>query len=125
MRVLDVFTAACAILSQTVEDSEELAVLTPAWLGVLMRECLPNENMLRRQEGKEELTALPLVASGTDTAPLPFHEEIAGTAMVYGLAAFFFLDDENTYMHNYYRSLYVQALGEMTRAEDGVVEDLY
>lgn len=48
LTAMEIFTTACSYISQTVEDSEDIIGFAPAWLNVLLAECLETENTLRR-----------------------------------------------------------------------------
>ena len=50
LTAMEIFTTACSYISQTVEDSEDIIGFAPAWLNVLLAECLETENTLRRMD---------------------------------------------------------------------------
>ena len=52
LTAMEIFTTACSYISQTVEDSEDIIGFAPAWLNVLLAECLETENTLRRMDGQ-------------------------------------------------------------------------
>lgn len=124
MTATEVFALAAGYLTQSVEDSEDLAPFVPGWLNVLLAECLPTENQLRRFEGQDELPAAPRVTAETMGAPLPYHEDILRTALPYGLASDFYRDDDNYYCQDF-RARYIAALGDVLRTRGEAVRDVY
>lgn len=114
-----------AFLSQTEEESGELMEFSPGWLTVLCAESLDAENSIRRQRGAEELQLPPKVLPETMDKELPFDERICRIALPYGLAAFYYGDDDNDYRAADYRARYINALAEIKKAAFEEIKDVY
>ena len=125
MTANDVFKTAAAYLSQTVEDSAEVAEFVPEWLNVLLAECLPVENMLRRFDGALQLQAAPRITTETMDAEIPYHDTLLCIALPYGLAVNLFRDDDNDYRANEYQGKYNNALFEAQRVRPERIRDVY
>mgnify|MGYP006966405302 CR=1 FL=1 len=52
---MEIFTTACSYISQTVEDSEDIIGFAPAWLNVLLAECLETETHCGVWTGRQSL----------------------------------------------------------------------
>ena len=87
LTAMEIFTTACSYISQTVEDSEDIIGFAPAWLNVLLAECLETENTLRRMDGQAELEEAPRVSGETMSMEIPYHEALTRIALPYGLAS--------------------------------------
>ncbi|MEG2931792.1 MAG: hypothetical protein RR825_08385, partial [Ruthenibacterium sp.] len=120
---MEIFKTAAAYLSQSVEDSEDLAPFVLPWLNVLLAESLPTENGMREAEGEIALAKAPVLLTLNDT--IPYHDEIACIALAYGLASDFCRDDDNDYRVSDFRARYVNALNEATRGTQNLVRDVY
>ena len=121
----DIFATAAAYLSQSVEDSEDLAPFVPLWLNVLLAECLPYENMLRTQQGMEPLAEAPRLTQDAMDADIPYREVILRTALPYGLASEFWRDDDNDYRTQDFRAKYISALADLQKATPEPIADVY
>ena len=121
----DIFDSAAVYLTQTREDSDDLAAFVPLWLNVLLEECLPYENQLRRMAGQEALEKAPRVTAETMGETIPYQESILRTALPYGLASDFWRDDDNDYRANDFRAKYVSALNDLLRTEGEPIRDVY
>lgn len=87
LTAMEIFTTACSYISQTVEDSEDITGFAPAWLNVLLAECLETENTLRRMDGQAELEEAPRVSGETMSMEIPYHDALTRIALPYGLAS--------------------------------------
>ena len=125
MTANDIFKTACSYLSQTVEDSEDLAGLAPVWLSALLAESLPWENALRQYQGLPALAAAPVVESLDQT--LDWRPALVRVALPYGLAAQRYLEEDDDYSARAQdmRGRYVNALAEALRLRPGEVRDVY
>ncbi|MDO5602817.1 MAG: hypothetical protein Q4G07_08615 [Oscillospiraceae bacterium] len=116
---------AMGILSQTEEESEELMEFSPGWLTILCAESLGTENRIRRQRGEPVLNAPPLIGKADMDKELGYSEELCRIALAYGMAAFYYADDDNDYRAADYRARYVNALQEAEKAGFENIEDVY
>lgn len=126
MLASDIFAKAVAYLSQSPEESEDLAQFTPHWLDLLVMEALPYENTRRRYLADPllpELDTAPTI-TGLDT-DIPFGDEICRVALPYGLASQFFIDDAEDYRAQDFRARFIAALQDSQRIRSESVVDLY
>ena len=112
---MEIFTTACSYISQTVEDSEDIIGFAPAWLNVLLAECLETENTLRRMDGQAELEEAPRVSGETMNREIPYHDALTRIALPYGLASDVYRDADDNYRVKKFRDLYIAALEEAVR----------
>ena len=115
LTAMEIFTTACSYISQTVEDSEDIIGFAPAWLNVLLAECLETENTLRRMDGQAELEEAPRVSG----------DALTRIALPYGLASDVYRDADDNYRVKKFRDLYIAALEEAVRGEAETVVDVY
>lgn len=125
MTAADIFKTACGYLSQTPEESDDVAGFAPGWLNVLLAESFEAENALRRADGMPELAAVPFVSTDTMREKIPYHDVITRIALPYGLASDLERDAEDDYRVNLFRNMYVAALEEAARSVPEPVEDAY
>ncbi len=121
----EIFETALSYISQTSEESEDIAVFAPLWLNVLLAECFEVENTLRKSKGLSQLTEVPKVTAETMDIEIPYQAELVRIALPYGLASDIYRDDEDNYRVKKFRDLYISALEEATRCTMTVVEDVY
>lgn len=119
----DIYTAALAFLAEGPDVDPDLKLYSLPWLNILLAECLAVENSIRQAGGEKALPSAPMLESLTEE--IPYSEPIVRTALPYGLASFFYLDDGNDYRAEDFRARYVSALNEAQKYLDGAVEDLY
>lgn len=125
LTAMEIFTTACSYISQTVEDSEDIIGFAPAWLNVLLAECLETENTLRRMDGQAELEEAPRVSGETMSMEIPYHDALTRIALPYGLASDVYRDADDNYRVKKFRDLYIAALEEAVRGEGETVVDAY
>nr|WP_302958520.1 hypothetical protein [Ruthenibacterium lactatiformans] len=125
LTAMEIFTTACSYISQTVEDSEDIIGFAPAWLNVLLAECLETENTLRRMDGQAEFEEAPRVSGETMSMEIPYHEALTRIALPYGLASDVYRDADDNYRVKKFRDLYIAALEEAVRGEGETVVDVY
>lgn len=119
------FDTACAYISQTASDTDDLLPFVPMWLNVLLAESLDAENALRRFDGAPELERAPMISEGKMLEEIAYHDAIVRIALPYGLAREIFRDDENEYRAGLFDSKYVYALAESMRVAGERVVDAY
>ena len=122
----DIFRKACALISQTTEDSPELESFSPDWLDIWLVEALSFENARRRYEAdpaRPVLATAPVVAKMDDV--VPYDDEICRVALPYAMACQFYIDDENEYRAQDFRARFVNALADTQKLREGIVRDVY
>ena len=125
MTAQDVFKMACALIAQVPEDSMDLKTFSDSWLNILLEEALPYENSIRKSQGKEILINAPIITQDNFNNEIDLDIKILKLAMPYGLASFFYRDDENEYVSGDYRIRFINALNEITPIEVIQVKDCY
>lgn len=144
MTAKELFDLALGCLPAAPGDEAAFAPRAPAWLNVLLAEALAYENMLREyacEEGHNDAgsrkNAEGILAVSTaeqlDTAPqiealsdeVPYAAAICVPALVWGLAARMFAEDENEAKAQEMRNRYVVALHEAVKVAEGKVMDVY
>lgn len=125
MTAAEIFKTACSYLSQTVEESDDVAGFAPGWLNVLLAESFETENALRRADGMPELAEVPFIRTETMQKEIPYHDVLTRIALPYGLASDLERDAEDDYRVNLFRNMYVVALEEAARCVPEPVEDMY
>lgn len=126
MKAREIFDLAAGCLSEEPAQCEALKAHAPGWLGVLCAEALPYENILREygaDPARTPLDAPPALESLDDE--VPYAAAICVPALVWGLAAQMFLDDESDARAQDFRNRYVIALHEAVKIAEGRVIDLY
>ena len=121
MTANELFTLALSFLSEKPPGSvQEYAI---GWLNILLSECLKYENAIRRSRGEEELEKAPLLQNFEEE--IPYCDEILMSALPYGLASFFYVDDENDFRAENNRARYISALDDLTILSPVPIEDVY
>lgn len=113
MTVNDVYTAALSILSETPGNSETTASFAPLWVNLLLSECFPAENQVRKMNNIEILEEIPTVSALTDTIP---YQPVFLRPLVYGLASFLYIDDDDDHRSTLFRNRYIEAVSEAAKA---------
>lgn len=119
----EIFKRASAFIYEQPGDAEDSQRFSVDFLNVLLIEALPYENSIRRFEGKEELTNAPQIKGLSED--IPYHDEIAGLALPYGLVSPLFEEDLDNYRGQMYRNRYIQALYDSQKFTTDAVEDVY
>jgi len=119
----DVYTIALSFLSESTQETNDVGQFALGWLNLLLQEALPYENAWRQANGRKVLEKAPLLTSFRDE--LPFYDGITRVALPYGLASYFFMDDDNDYRAQDFRGRYVNALWEALPYPQSSVEDVY
>lgn len=123
MTANEIYTLALSFLSETPAGNETLEALAPGWISLLLQEALDQENLLRRFDGEKELTAAPQIRDLGEE--IDYHPSILRVALPYGLASFFYIDDENDYRAQDFRARYISALEDTTRLREEPIVDCY
>lgn len=128
MTVKQLFDEARAILSIEESDQDDLTPFASQWMNIVFREVLPTENYVRTYKGIAPL-AVPFQVDGWTGNPpstvIPYQDEITSTALVYGLAAQFYIYDNNKYFAQDFRNRFIVALNEAGRTRPEMIIDVY
>ncbi len=87
-----------------------------------MQEALPYENMIRRKSGKVARALAPRITSEQMSEEVDFSEELCRVALPYGVAAYYWQDEGDSYRAADYRQRFIIALGEAVGG--GYVHDI-
>ena len=137
-----IYNMALSNTSQTVADSDtDVEVFATQHLTTLLNESLKYENSIRRRrkydwemDGKppitpaeaalmEELKESPIISNLDDD--VPYAQTLCVNALVNGLTAFLWLDDENPYNQQEFRNRYAFALNEAEQFIPDMVHTVY
>ena len=123
MKAYDIYKRTCALMfEEEGADSAFEEKFCPI-LSALLSECLPYENSSREFSGKERLAAAPVISDMDDE--IDFCDEITAVALPYGVAAYFFQDDGETYNALMYRERFINALHESGKCNFTQINDVY
>lgn len=125
MTVKAVCRLALSFLSQTPEESEEIMAFSPGFLSLLCAESLDVENSIRRKNHQPLLTEAPSFQQEDMEKEVGYSDVLCRIALPYGLAAFYYADDDNDYRAAEYRARYVAALMEAQKMQTESIQDVY
>lgn len=123
MTANDVYTIALSFLSENTMETNDVQQFTLGWLNLLLQEALPYENVFRHVNGMEALEKAPQLSAFTDE--IPYNDNITRIALPYGLASYYFIDDDNDYRAQDFRGRYINALSETCPYAQSDIEDVY
>lgn len=92
------------------------------WINTLLSENFDFNNALRRAKGKELLTERPYISLDTDV--IPYEPEMCYEILPYGLAKFFFVDDDLSKM-NIFDTEYINAKMRYSPGYEVSIVDVY
>ncbi len=107
MTAEELIVSALALKGESADMAEEYRDFSLAALNILLAETLPLENQLRYAEGEPALAMAPLVRGLSDE--IRYHETLARTCLVYGMAARLMAEDSDLAHFNYYNAMYTQS----------------
>lgn len=125
MTVNDLYALSASFLSEST-TSIGLTDYVLGWTNLLLAESLPYENSIRgwaADATKPVLLVAPTLTALTDI--IPYSDTIVRVALPYGLASYFFQDDDNDYRTSMYRNQYINALNDAKKAIVADIEDVY
>ena len=122
MKVNEIFSLARSFLGEKTSGYGN-AAFVPGWLNLLLIECLPYENALRASQGKELLTEAPQITSMDDE--IDYCPQITQTALPYGLAFFFYNEDEEKYQAQLMHNAYIAGLKSAIKIQETDITDCY
>lgn len=123
MTANDVYTIALSFLSENTMETNDVQQFTLGWLNLLLQESLPYENAYRQVNGMQPLKQAPQLAAFNDE--IPYNDNITRIALPYGLASYYFIDDDNDYRAQDFRGRYINALSETCPYAQSDIQDIY
>ncbi|MBQ4544513.1 MAG: hypothetical protein II996_02970 [Oscillospiraceae bacterium] len=123
MKAYDIYKRTCAIMFENEGEDKSFTDKFLHILNLLIHEALPYENSVREADGKPLLTFAPEVSDINDKVDMC--TPICATALPYGVAAYFYQDDGESYSSAMYRERFVNALGEAARCNFRDITDVY
>lgn len=123
MTVEEIYKQGISFLPEIPADNPDLKQYAFQWLNTAMQECLEIENSIRRFYGEPELTEAPVVTNYTDE--VIYHDSLTRVAFPYFIASNAFIDDDNDYRANIFRTLYQTRANEAMKYTKELVKDVY
>jgi hypothetical protein len=123
MTANDVYTIALSFLSENTMETNDVQQFTLGWLNLLLQESLPYENAYRQVNKMQPLNKAPQLAAFNEE--IPYNDNITRIALPYGLASYYFIDDDNDYRAQDFRGRYINALAECVPYEQSGICDVY
>lgn len=123
MTAQEIYSLALAFLSETTQETNDVQQFTLGWLNLLLQEALPYENAFRKVNNMPLLEKAPQLTGFTDE--IPYNDNITRIALPYGLASFYFIDDDNDYRAQDFRGRYINALSETCPYAQSTMLDIY
>lgn len=123
MTAQDIYSLALSFLSETTQETNDVQQFTLGWLNLLLQESLPYENAYRQVHRQEILKQAPQLTTFNDE--VPYNDNITRIALPYGLASYYFIDDDNDYRAQDFRGRYINALAECVPYEQSDICDVY
>ncbi|MBR5543683.1 MAG: hypothetical protein IKU65_06270, partial [Oscillospiraceae bacterium] len=113
MKAYDIYKRTCAIMFEREGEDKNFSEKFCPILSALLAESLMYENSVRLSLGKEKLLFAPVVSDMEDE--IDFSDEIMSIALPYGVAAYFYEDDGESYNAMMYRERFINALTEAAK----------
>lgn len=123
MIVEEIYRQGISLLPEVPNDNPDLRQYAVPWLNIVLQECLDIENSIRRFYGEEELTEAQTVTNLSDE--VIYHDSLARVAFPYFIASNAFIDDDNDYRANIYRTLYQTRANEAMKYTKEIIRDVY
>lgn len=123
MTAQEIYKAALSKIFEREGDDEDFQYFFLEFLNACLAEALPCENSIRAAAGREELDVPQVVTSMSETVDVD--ARIARIALPYGVAAYYFQDDDDDYKSQDYRGRFIGALNDLSVCVPGMVEDCY
>ena len=123
MTALKIYEIGVSYLPEQIADNPDLKRYLIPWMNVILQETFQIENSIRRYKGEEELLEAQVISS--ETEEIIYHPELAAVAFPFAIAANAFIDDDNDYRANIYRTLYQTRANEAMRYTPQKIKDLY
>lgn len=123
MTVEEIYKRGISFLPEVPNDNPDLKQYAIPWINTALQECLEIENSIRRFYGEEELEEAPVVTSYADE--VIYHDGLTRVAFPYFVASNAFIDDDNDYRANIYRTLYQTRANEAMKYTKEIIKDVY
>ena len=123
MKAYDIYKRTLALMFEGEGEDKAFKKNFCNILSAVAAESLPYENSIRRAEGGEELKTAPVISAMEDE--LPMSDAICSVALPFGVAAYFYQDDGESYNSSMYRERFVNALYEAKKVFFTDIKDVY
>lgn len=118
-----IFKMASALIYENVNADAESKAFTVDFLNILLQECLPAENSIRRSLGETELTEAPWIESLETT--IEYHDAITRTALPYGCASKYYFEAMNEARGYELKGDYKDALSNASVCTEVAITDVW
>lgn len=118
-----ILKTATAFMFESPTNDVDFHKFFPALLNLVVAEALPYENAYRAANGMDELLSAPVVDSVD--SEVDYCDEICRIALPYGVASYFWQDENNEYRAQDFRNRFIDALKEAARAVETDAVDAY
>ena len=123
MTAQEIYKAALSKIFEREGDDEDFQYFFLDFLNACLAEALPCENSIRAASGRQELEEPQVVTGMSETVDVD--ARIARIALPYGVASYYFQDDDDDYKSQDYRGRFIGALNDLSVCVPGMVEDVY
>ena len=118
----DIYKRACACLFEAPGQDKAFYAATPELLNLLIAEAIPYQNNRNRAQGKPEIQVFDILTLEDD---VPLDDPITAIALPYGLAAYFYQDEEDNFRAQDFRGRFIAALEDAKLCELVDITDEY
>ena len=118
----EIYEIALSFVFERKREDKDYLDFFPLFLNTTMQEALPYENMIRRKSGKVARALAPRITAEQMNEEIDFSEELCRVALPYGVAAYYWQDEGDSYRAADYRQRFIIALGEAVGG--GYVHDI-
>ena len=123
MTVRECYEQAVSFIPEVPEDNVDMQKHMVPWCNVLLADTINQENIFRRVNKREEISAPLRVKNETDE--IPYNEKLVSMAFPYGMARWIFRENDDVSGSHEYYQLYAVALSEATPLEEIEITDVY
>ena len=123
MTVRECYEQAVSFIPEVPEDNVDMQKHMVPWCNVLLADTINQENIFRRVNKQEEISAPLRVKNETDE--IPYNEKLVSMAFPYGMARWIFRENDDVSGSHEYYQLYAVALSEATPLEEIEITDVY
>lgn len=123
MTVKECYEQAVSFIPEVPEDNVDMQKHMVPWCNVLLADTINQENIFRRVNKQEEISAPLRVKNETDE--IPYNEKLVSMAFPYGMARWIFRENDDVSGSHEYYQLYAVALSEATPLEEIEITDVY
>ena len=122
MTVSKIFKSALSLCGES-NTAPYLAAFAVDWANALMAELFETEQSIRRAEGKDEMKALPVLASLEDE--VPYSDALVGGAFIFGFASLICDLCDDRELAAGFRARGAKAANSAAKANEAFVLDVY